>query len=267
MMPIPEDFSGVQELYDVGMADNARVHDLVYAEVFGHDQYIGQFSDNSADDLRLMGRLMDLGSNAEVLDVGCGRGNIADFLARSFGWSVTGIDLSTASLDAAKKSSSRVQLMHGNLYEFPFSQAFDAIYFTGAACHFNAATMLARCRNLLRPGGKVAMLERVRLEDIPQEQWRYLTEHWKCPHVYTVEEYRRACAEAGFVVRHLVDMTQGFRVWQSRSVTVRDALRDQIVALTSETYFQLSRDLANYENQVTQQGAMGYMLLVAELPL
>ena len=263
-VPAPEDFAGVQALYDETMADNAHVHDLIYPHVFGKDEYIGQFSDNSASELRLMASLMQLAPGARVLDLGCGRGLIAAYLARETGWRVSGIDLSLASLAAGRAKGHGVELIQGNIYEHTFDAPFDGIYSTGAACHFDAARLFARAHDMLAAGGRFAILERVRLGDIEAADWTRLTTDWKCPHVYTSAEYGELLAAAGFRLRHVVDTTERFRVWQTRSVEVREDLRDEIIAATSREYYETSLSLAAYEAEVSAKGLLGYAAIIAE---
>ena len=262
--PDPEDFVGVQALYDETMADNAEVHDLIYTQVFGSDQYIGQFSDNSANELLLMASLMQLPAGSKVLDLGCGRGLVADFLRREMAWEVTGIDLSIASVAAGRDKRHGVELIQGNVYEHDFAGSFNGIYSTGAACHFDAARLFSRARALLMPGGRLGIFERIRLGDIGAEDWSKLTSDWKCPHVYTTAEYGELLTVAGFRVRHVVDTTEQFRVWQARSLEVRRELRREIVAATSEEYFETSLALAAYEHNVSRKGLLGYAAVIAE---
>lgn len=54
------------ELYDAAMSGNNDVHDLVYPQVHGTDEYVGQFSDDSVSELRAMA------AGSAVLDIGCG---------------------------------------------------------------------------------------------------------------------------------------------------------------------------------------------------
>ena len=84
------------------------------------------------------------------------------------------------------------------------------------------------------------------------------------PHVYTTQEYGELLAVAGFRIRHVVDTTERFRLWQERSVDVRRALRDDIVATTSQDYFETSLALAAYEHDVSKKGLLGYAAVIAE---
>lgn len=268
---IPEDFAATRRLYDEAMADNVSIHDLVYPEVFGREQYVGQFSDNSAAELEALGAAMALPAASRVLDVGCGRGAVAAFLAERFGWRITGIDLAGVPLADAERRrgtlpadhAERLAFVAGNVYEHDFDEPFDGVYGTGAFCHFEADRLFARCRELLRPGGRIGFMERVRLGTVSPADWHRLTAEWHCPSVYAVAEYRRALEAAGFADIAVTDLTETFRVWQERSVTVRERLAAAIIARTSEAYHRTALAHARYEADVTRAGALGYALIAA----
>lgn len=257
---IEENFRLVKQLYNEDMADNVVVHDLIYSAVFGDDEYIGQFSDNSASELLEMANRMSLPEHANVLDVGCGRGRIASYLADKMQWDVTGIELADVPLNAATGSA---RFVRGNIYQHEFDTKFDGVYGTGSFCHFDADRLFARVRELLKPGGSLAFMERTRLGEIPPDQWDRLTREWHCPTVYSSTEYQARLAEQGFGEIEAIDLTDSFQQWQSRSVTERVRLRDEIVAVTSPEYFETSLRLAQNEADATAQGWLGYGLFVA----
>ncbi|MGJ3264482.1 MAG: SAM-dependent methyltransferase [Salinarimonas sp.] len=267
----PEDFEATRRLYDEAMADNVSIHDLVYPAVFGPDEYVGQFSDNSAGELGVLGTAMALPPGARVLDVGCGRGAVAAFLAERFGWRVTGIDLAGVPIADAERRrrtlppalAERLVFVAGNAYEHAFDPPFDGIYGTGAFCHFEAARLFARCAALLRPGGRLGFMERVRIGPIAPDDWQRLTVDWRCPSVYATGEYERALAGAGFRDVSVTDMTATFRTWQARSVSVREELAEAIIARTSDAYHRTALAHARYEADVTRAGGLGYALVVA----
>ncbi|MFI9012080.1 SAM-dependent methyltransferase [Actinosynnema sp. NPDC053489] len=264
-----EDFHAVAALYDDAMEGNNSVHDLVYPKVYGEGEYVGQFSDNSAGELLAMAAAMDLPPGSHVLDIGCGTAPVAALFADRFAWRVTGIDVSATPLAKGRRRiadaglGDRVRLVQGEVYQHRFGQLFDGAYGTGAFCHFDPARLFARCAALLRPGGRLAFMERVRTGEFTEREWRHLTSEWACPTVSTTEEYRTALTGNGFRVEEVRDLTATFRDWQDRSVVVRRELRDEIVALTSVEYYETSVRLADYENAVTKAGKLGYALVVA----
>ena len=95
-----------------------------------------------------------------VLDACCGTGDLA-VAARSAGADVVGLDFSEPMLERARRKSSEIEWIRGDLLELPFDDAsFDA-----ATVGFgvrNVADLergLAELRRVLRPGGRVGILE------------------------------------------------------------------------------------------------------------
>ncbi len=95
-----------------------------------------------------------------VLDACCGTGDLAVAAERE-GGTVTGLDFSTAMLERARRKSDTVDWVEGDLLALPFEDgSFDA-----ATVGFgvrNVASLeagLRELRRVLRPGGRLAILE------------------------------------------------------------------------------------------------------------
>lgn len=93
-----------------------------------------------------------------ALDVGCGEGMLTRELRRTVPY-VTGIDLHTASIGQARERADDIDYVLGDFLTHPFEPAsFDVIASVATLHHMDAAAGLARMRELLRPGGVLAIV-------------------------------------------------------------------------------------------------------------
>lgn len=90
-----------------------------------------------------LGRMLGLRPAGRVLDVACGKGTTAVFLAKEFGCEVLGIDYGEQNVAAARSVAqadqvdSRVQFERGDAENLPFAdRAFDAVICECAFCTF-----------------------------------------------------------------------------------------------------------------------------------
>ncbi|MGW4325054.1 class I SAM-dependent methyltransferase [Nocardia sp. NPDC004573] len=134
-----------------------------------------------------------LDDGAQVLDVGCGGGQLAVGLATT-GTSLrlTGIDLSPQQVRRARKRGaalgSRIQFREGSAMDLPFSDgAFDAVISSGSIKHWpNQRKGLAEMLRVLRPGGLLLVIEADR--GCTFEDARAFVDRWKLP-----QPMARAC--------------------------------------------------------------------------
>ncbi len=107
------------------------------------------------------------GEDDRVLDVGCGDGEKTFFVAQQVGAAV-GFDPGGASVQSARKRYKRENLwfLVGQAESLCFADAsFDAAMFNESLHHVppeSQLTALKECRRVLRPGGRLLILEPVR---------------------------------------------------------------------------------------------------------
>ena len=104
-----------------------------------------------------------------MLDVGCGIGGPARYLAATFGCKVTGVDLSPGFIDAATYLtarcglSDRVKFQVGDALDLPFDDgSFDAAFLQHVAMNIADRTALYKeMHRILAPGGRLATYDLV----------------------------------------------------------------------------------------------------------
>jgi demethylmenaquinone methyltransferase/2-methoxy-6-polyprenyl-1,4-benzoquinol methylase len=98
-----------------------------------------------------------------VLDAACGTGDLAVIAATSGGM-VTGLDFSPRMLERARRKAPQLEWVQGDLLALPFSDAtFDvATVGFGVRNVSDMARAIAELRRVLRPEGRLAILELTR---------------------------------------------------------------------------------------------------------
>jgi ubiquinone/menaquinone biosynthesis C-methylase UbiE len=102
-----------------------------------------------------------LTDESRVLDVGCGIGGPARYLAHTYGCRVDGIDLTPELIETGRvltkrcKLADRVMLRVGNALELPYSeQTFDVVWCQNVTMNIaDKAGLLAGVYRVLKPGG------------------------------------------------------------------------------------------------------------------
>jgi ubiquinone/menaquinone biosynthesis C-methylase UbiE len=134
-------------------------------EVFGEDYlyFYGTWLTPEVDERQteLIWRLLELEPGADVLDVACGHGRIANRVAER-GADVTGLDADAFFLAKAREAGSGAEFVEGDMRSLPFPDAsFDAalLWFTSLGYFDDDGNraVLRELRRVLRPGGRAVV--------------------------------------------------------------------------------------------------------------
>ena len=114
-----------------------------------------------------LAELAAITADMSVLDVGCGVGGPARFLAQSCGCRVTGIDLSDPFVEAARYltqrtgQSAQVSFETASALDLPFGDGgFDVVLLQHVAMNIaDRARLYREIRHMLKPGGKFATFD------------------------------------------------------------------------------------------------------------
>ena len=174
-------------------------------------------------------QLMEIPSNARVLDVGCGSGWATRLMAeKAQSGRVVGIDISDEMIALALETSaqfSNVEFRVASAEKLPFqdgefSHAFsmESLYYYG-----DVLVALKEIKRVLEPGGLFVTVIDLYEENLPSHQW---VEQLKVPvHLLSVSEYRSLFERAGFTNvrdRRLYDPTPVPENYTSGSFKTRE---------------------------------------------
>lgn len=151
---------------------------------------------------------LDFTPDSHVLDIGCGLGGGARFVASRYGSHVTGIDLTPEYVETARTLSGwvglqdRISLHQGSALALPFAEAsFDGAYMLHVGMNItDKATLFAEVARVLRPGAAFGIYDVMRTGEgelafpLP---WATTP---SSSAVGTPEDYRVALERAGFAI-------------------------------------------------------------------
>jgi len=119
------------------------------------------WDENMVRNETVIAEILDYGGicpGVDVLDVACGTGVLfPDYIKRNVN-SLTGIDISPAMISIAQEKFPSVNVVCGDVEQYPFDQKFDAVMVYNAFPHFPDSMGLIRVlATLLKPSGRLTI--------------------------------------------------------------------------------------------------------------
>lgn len=244
----------------------AQVRHETYGEEMGQSSWV------TADEYRRFFDLLQLTADCHVLDVGCGSGGPALFLARERQCRVTGVDVSEAGIQAglahARQSGldGRVQFRLADVREpLPFpDRTFDAIVCMDAICHMpDRRRLFGEWRRVLRPGGRAICTDPVVITGpVSNDELatRSSTGYFEfCPP--GVNE--RSLREAGLELLHQEDVTENEVAVSRRWHDARQRRADELIPLEGRGTFDGLQKFLNVVHRLTNERRLSRMVYMA----
>ena len=166
--------------------------------------------------------LVNLDAASKVLDAGSGFGGGARYLAKRFGCSVVGVDLTPAYVTIAELLSQRSGLSHlsrfqvGDLTELPFPDAaFELIWTQHVVMNIrNRDKLYTEFHRVLKPGGRLVFYDVIAADGMPPP---YFPVPWSATgdtsFLLTRDETLHSLATAGFTLDVWKDVTDSALHW------------------------------------------------------
>ncbi len=158
---------------------------------------------SEASTLRSFSLLPNLPDQPRILDIGCGPGAQTITLARAIQGEIIAVDTHQPFLDdladraAQVGVAERIHPLKASMFELKFDQPFDLIWSEGAIYIIGFERGLREWRDLLKPGGYIAVSELSWLKPDPPETVRLFWETGY-PGMATVNDNLAHLASAGY---------------------------------------------------------------------
>jgi 27-O-demethylrifamycin SV methyltransferase len=272
----------------VGRPDPASHYDVVtdaWQYLLGEDLHYGYFEspDQSLAEAttaltRLLAAKAALEPGMSVLDVGCGTGNPALFLAREYQTSVVGISTSEVGIQRAQQRAARANL--SGLVRFDRRDgtataldagSFDRIWVMESSHLMQRKDLLMKeCLRVLRPGGRLVLCDIVLLRQLPfrevlllQNDILVLDKVFGRAIMAELCQYNRWAEEAGFHAITGTDISREvqptFDRWRANAESNASVVED-LLGSEGLTQFRKACDILTR----FWMDWLGYGLLVAE---
>jgi tocopherol O-methyltransferase len=270
----PVDVGKVRQHYD----RLSRLYRFFWGEHLHHGLFERGESPKRAQ-IQLMERLAAraaIPAGARVLDIGCGLGGSAFWLADQFGCDVTGMTISPVLARMASRKSRarglngrvRFEIQDVNLWS-PQPEHFDVVWIMESSEHFpNKPDFFKRCAQTLKPGGTLAVCAWLRREGEMRDDERPLiaavAKAMMSASLDTLTDYRQWMSDAGLSVTVAEDITRNVApTWTHCARIGANPIVRLILPLTdaaTRTFVQAFPLMV----QAYAQGAMAFGLFVAK---
>jgi ubiquinone/menaquinone biosynthesis C-methylase UbiE len=203
--------------------------DAIYRSVWDADGSVhwGFFDDSTSTDFlsaceklnRMMVEKGCIDQTSKVLDLGCGNGTVAIWVATETGGKVTGIDLSGVRVANAQAKRAGLSLELQERLAFEKASATDLPFPDGVFSHVwsqaviyhvpDKRTVLKEVYRVLADGGIMVFDDLVRPKrDISPEAQTYVYDRLLFDTEFTLESYQQALKDQGFEVLEALDLSR-----------------------------------------------------------
>jgi tocopherol O-methyltransferase len=215
---------------------------------------------------------------SRVLDVGCGLGGSASWLARNLGCSVLGITISPVQAELATSAARAEELDSLVRFEVrdanhlrPDAETFDVVWVIECSEHLaDKARFIDSCARALRPGGVLALCAWLAADDMSAPGHARLVaqvcQGMLCPQLASRRDYTGWMRQSGFTHVEAEEITRNVEETWTRCALI--ASRPEIKALLRVLGEPTRRFVGAFAaiRQAYAEGAMAYGMFTAVKP-
>ena len=215
-----------------------------------------------------------INESTHVLDLCCGLGGPARYLAYHHGCRVTGVDMNTDRLAGAVRLTERTKLQdrvlfhHANALQTGLAdETFDVIVSQEAFCHIpNKKTLITECVRLLKPGGRIVYTDILARSSMTNEIRSRLETEMVFSELSTLEQYCHLLEEKGCQVIEVEDLSDNWAQILIERLAMYRSLKEQTVSSFDLAHFQKWDRTYSFFVGLYRSGELGGGRFVAHKP-
>lgn len=161
-----------------------------------------------------MARMCKIGKGKRVLDIGCGKGVTACYLAQKYGCEVVGIDVSEIMVEYARELArkkgldGKVSFRIADAHNLPFEdESFDIVIAECTTVLLDKEKAFREFIRVLKPGGYIGDLEMIWRKQPPEELVEKTYEVWGGFKTMTIEKWKRFFEKLGLIEVKAIDFS------------------------------------------------------------
>jgi|TARA_B110000014_G_scaffold19458_1_gene12600 sarcosine/dimethylglycine N-methyltransferase len=183
----------------------------------------------------IMAKAVDLKPETKVLDLGCGYGSTARFLAAHYGCHVTATNISEKELELGRERALEegleelVVFEYGDFHDLKYDDnSFDVVWSQESFLHgADKSRILSGCQNVLVPGGTLVFTDILVRSGTPDSDRERIYDRVKSPDMWDFGDYRQALETLNLKVTLEED-------WSNHVARSYGWVRDQVLANRGE---------------------------------
>ena len=273
---VPTTLEDIREHYD----SLSPFYRTFWGEHIHHGYWKGDESAAEAQEnlIRELATRARITEGDRVLDVGCGLGGSAMYLAREYGAMVKGISISPKQISVARDQARRRGLLGRANFDVQDANRldrdpaiYDVIWIVECSEHlFDKPAFIAECARHLAPGGRLAICAWLMGENLDAHQQKLVNAvraGMLCPSLGTLGDYAKWMRDARLTVESAEDITAKVnRTWLVCRPILEFPLVKTMLAAGSEKLAAFADSFAAID-EAYRTGAMAYGMFVARRPI
>ncbi|NEO98928.1 MAG: methyltransferase domain-containing protein [Symploca sp. SIO2E9] len=157
----------------------------------------------------------NIDADARTLDVGCGNGNTAIYIAQETNCAVVGVDISNNHIQSAQTKAQdfpnlRLDFNQGSATNLPFEdESFSHVWSQGTLLHISQREVaLQEIYRVLKPGGIFVFGDLVvKVPQISEETSQYVYQRLHVTELFSPQLYQTALSQIGFEIFQTQDLS------------------------------------------------------------